>query len=65
MDLKAHAFSSLKLSRRLTSSLLADFDTLNDWFYQAHPQANHALWIVGHIGMADNAFTTKFRPKMG
>jgi uncharacterized damage-inducible protein DinB len=65
MDLKAHAFSSLKLARRLTSAMLSDFNTLNDWVYQAHPQANHALWIIGHLGMADNAFITKFRPKLG
>ena len=65
MDLKAHALSSLKLSRRLTTSLLADFNTLYDWFYQPHENANHALWIVGHLGLADNAFISKFRPKLG
>lgn len=64
MDLKAHAFSSLKLARRLTSAMLADFNTLTDWIYQAHPDANHALWIIGHLGMADNAFISKFRPKL-
>lgn len=65
MDLKAHATQSLKVARRLTTSFLADFNTLHDWFYQAHDQANHALWIVGHLGMADNAFASKFRPKLG
>ena len=65
MDLKAHARSSLSLARRLTTSMLADFNTLDDWFYQAHENANHALWIVGHLGLADNAFASKFRPKLG
>ena len=62
MDLKAHARSSLVLARRLTVNMLSDFNTLHDWCYQVHPQANHALWIVGHLGMADNAFASKFRP---
>ena len=65
MDLKAHATSSLNLARRLTTSMLSDFNTLNDWVFQAHPQANHALWIVGHLGLADNAFISKFRPRLG
>lgn len=65
MNIKAHARSSLNLARRLTSSMLSDFNTLNDWVFQVHPQANHALWILGHLGMADNAFITKFRPKLG
>jgi uncharacterized damage-inducible protein DinB len=65
LDLKAHAFSSLYLARRLTRSMLEDFNTLHDWFYQAHASANHALWIVGHLGLADNAFASKFRPMRG
>lgn len=64
MDIKSHATSSLNLARRLTKNMLADFNTLNDWFYQAHEHANHALWIVGHLGLADNAFISKFRPKL-
>ena len=65
MNIKAHAISSLKLARKLTKNMLADFNTLDDWFYQAHENANHALWIVGHLGLADNAFASKFRPKTG
>lgn len=65
MNIKAHAISSLKLSRQLTKNMLADFNTLNDWFYQPHENSNHALWIAGHLGLADNAFASKFRPKVG
>lgn len=65
MNIKSHAISGLKLSRRLTKNMLADFNTMTDWFYQPHENSNHALWIAGHLGMADNAFTAKFRPKAG
>ncbi len=64
MDLKSHAKSSLISARRLTKSMLADFNTLHDWFFQTHENANHALWIVGHLGLADNAFAAKFRPRI-
>lgn len=65
MDLIAHAHSSLILARRLTTDLLEDFNTLHHWLFQVHESANHALWIVGHLGLADNAFILKFRPSMG
>ncbi len=62
MDLKAHAYSSLNLARRQTLKMLEDFHSRSDWLFQTHPQANHALWITGHLGLADNAFASKFRP---
>ena len=62
MELKAHAFSSLNLARQLTTSLLEDFHTREDWLHQTHPGTNHAIWIAGHLGLADNLFASKFRP---
>ena len=64
MDLKAHAFSSLNLARRLTNSFLEDFHAKDDWLKQSHPGTNHALWIKGHLGLADNLFASKFRPQV-
>lgn len=64
MDLKAHAFSSLNLARRLTTSMLDDFGPKSQWLKQSHPGTNHALWITGHLALADNLFASKFRPEV-
>lgn len=64
MDLKTHAKYSLERSRWLTEQLLESFKTEDDWFYQAHPDANHAMWIVGHLGLADNMFASRFREQL-
>ena len=64
MDLKAHARFALGRSRRITEGVIAALKTEDDWFYQAHPQANFPLWIVGHLGLADNAFLSRFRPQL-
>ena len=62
MDLKAHAKYALESSRRLIEGALADFKTREDWLHQSHPKANHAMWIVAHLGLADNMFASRFRP---
>ncbi len=64
MDLKSHAFSSLNLARRLTTGMLKDFETREQWLFQSHPTCNHALWIAAHLGLADNAFASRFRPQI-
>ena len=63
MDFKQHAKSSLTKARQFTESLLEYFKTDDDWFFQATANANHAMWIVGHLALADNAFASKFRPE--
>ena len=65
MDQKAHIGYMLGRSRWMTEQLLESFKTDDDWFYQPHPQANFALWIVAHLGLADNAFASRFRPDRG
>lgn len=65
MDLKAHAQYSLNKARSLTERIIDGFRTDNDWFFQAHPKANHPLWIVGHLGLADNLFVSRFRESLG
>lgn len=60
--LKAHARYALENARRITEGLIDAFKTDDDWFYQSHPKANHAMWIIGHLGLADNMFASRFRP---
>jgi uncharacterized damage-inducible protein DinB len=64
MELRAHARHALAFSRRLSNGLLASFKTPEDWVFQIHPKANHALWIAAHVGMADNSIAGRFRPEM-
>jgi hypothetical protein len=61
MELRNHARHALAFSRRLSSGLLASFKTPEDWVFQIHPKANHALWIAAHIGMGDNSIVGRFR----
>lgn len=62
VDFKAHARQELGLSRRFIEGVIASLKTPEEWFYQAHPTTNPPLWIVGHLGLADNAFIARFRP---
>ncbi|MGI9519395.1 MAG: DinB family protein [Pirellulaceae bacterium] len=60
MSVKAHAQHGLNMSRQMLENILAQFDG-DDWYFQPEPKANHALWVVGHLALADNAFASKFR----
>jgi len=64
MEVRDHARHALSLSRRLLEGLLAGFKTPEQWVFQVHPKANHALWITGHLALVDNSFVTKFRPAL-
>jgi uncharacterized damage-inducible protein DinB len=64
MQFRDHAHFALAFSRRLTDGLLAEFKTRDDLLFQVHPKANHALWIAGHLAIADNTFINRFRPPM-
>lgn len=63
MNFKAHALNSLNTARRMTETVLEQFKNDDDFFYQTHPNANHALWVIGHLALADNMFASKFRPE--
>lgn len=63
MSLRDHAKAMLKRSRGLLESVLKSFESEDDWFYQTHPKANHAMWIVAHVGLADDTFISRFRPE--
>jgi uncharacterized damage-inducible protein DinB len=62
MQLKAHARFALEFSRRLLEGILSELEG-SDWFYQAHEKSNYPLWVVGHLGLADNMFINRFRPE--
>jgi uncharacterized damage-inducible protein DinB len=64
MELRDHARHLLHFSRRFSEGLLGCFKTPEDWVFQIHPKANHALWITGHLALVDNAFIAKFRPAL-
>ena len=65
MDLKSHVRHSLVSARRFTEGIVNAFQTEDDWHFHVHPQANHPLWIVAHLGLADNMFAAMFRPAAG
>lgn len=53
----------LTQARQYTERLLADFKTPEEWVNQAHPRANHALWLAGHMGVSDNFFISTIVPE--
>lgn len=61
MDLKAHARHLLGLSRSLVEGYIGAFTADDDWYYLPHPAANMPIWIVAHLGLADNNFVKMFR----
>lgn len=64
MEPRDHARHALTFARRMSEQLLASLKTPDDWVYQVHPKANHALWIAAHVALADNSFIGKFRPAL-
>lgn len=63
MSIKQNILYSLNQSRRMMDGLVDSMATQDDWMYQAHPKANHPLWIVGHLGLADNNFLSRLSPE--
>ena len=64
MSLRAHARHNLEFSRKALDMVLAEFKSDEDWFCQPTKNANHALWIVAHLGLADNRFLSSFRSEL-
>jgi len=56
MSLKACTIFAIKQSRKMVEDLIASMGSTDQWVYQACPKANHGLWVVGHLGLADNMF---------
>ncbi|MEM7785670.1 MAG: DinB family protein [Planctomycetota bacterium] len=62
MSIKQNIIYSLKQSRGIVQGMVDAMSSRKDWLYQVHPKANHPLWVVGHIGLADNAFLKRLQP---
>ncbi|MFG0331929.1 MAG: DinB family protein [Maioricimonas sp. JB049] len=56
MTYKERLKRALLQARGLTMGMLNEITAPEDWIRRAVPGSNHALWIVGHLGVADNAF---------
>jgi hypothetical protein len=56
MDYKPRLKALLEQARQTSENMLASFKTPQDWTYQVHPNANHAMWFTGHMASADNFF---------
>lgn len=54
MSRTVFAKEALDFARGYTEGLLSQFQTPEEWVYQPHEHANHALWCAGHIARADN-----------
>lgn len=65
MSIKANIIFSLNQSRRMLEGLIDAMKSPSDWTYQACPNANHALWVVGHLGLADNMFLSRIDESAG
>lgn len=65
MSAKENILYSLTRSRRMLDGLIDSMNSPEDWVYQACPNANHPLWVVGHLGLADNMFLSKLDESQG
>lgn len=54
--------NQLERTRAYSEELLAAFRSSQQWTHQVHPNANHALWFVGHMGVSDNFFISQVAP---
>lgn len=60
MSMKEQFKAALQFSRNYSSGLFKNFESADEWVYQANPAANHALWCMGHIAYADNFWVSLF-----
>lgn len=63
MSLQERLQRQLVSARELSESLLADFQTPEQWTKQVHPDCNHALWFVGHMAIVDNFLISLVSPE--
>ena len=63
MSAKERMRGRLEFARNFTEGLLANFKEPEDFTYQVHPAANHALWFAGHVAHADNFFVSVTCPE--
>lgn len=52
----------MEKARHVTEGMIKALHSPESWVHQVHPKANHPLWIVGHLGLADNFFLQAAAP---
>ena len=65
MSIKQNIVYSLNQSRKMLDGLIDTMSSREDWLHQVHPKANHPLWVVGHLGLADNMFVKRLDADAG
>lgn len=63
MSVKERLRRQLVTARKASEGMLAAFTEPEQWLFQVHPTANHALWFAGHMGVADNFFLSIVAPQ--
>lgn len=63
MRLKPRLEDRLGWAREYTEHLLSACTSPREWTYRAHPKANHALWIAGHLALMDNMAISLIAPE--
>ncbi len=53
----------LATAHETSERYLEDFKTPEQWTYQVHDTANHALWFAGHMGQTDNFLISLIAPE--
>lgn len=57
MLLKERLQFALVHARNVTEKILVELDRPEDWIVRPAVEANHALWITGHLAVTDNRLT--------
>lgn len=63
MSTKQRLRKQLESARNYSLALLRDFRTPEQWTFQVHPNANHALWFSGHMAVVDNFLISNLAPE--
>lgn len=63
MSIKANIVYSLNMSRKMLEDVIGELKSTEDWVAQPCDKANHALWVIGHIALADNMFACRVQGK--
>jgi hypothetical protein len=62
MELRPRLERQIQSARGVSEKYFEAFKTPQQWTHQVHPQANHALWVAGHLGMVDNFMISMIAP---
>ncbi|MEL7499961.1 MAG: DinB family protein [Planctomycetota bacterium] len=61
MAIKSNIVYSLTFSRQMLNGIVETLNSTDEWLAQACPKANHPLWVIGHLALADNMFAARIQ----